>query len=68
MAKRLTELYEPGDRVEIYFERQPGRPEAESAWQTGTVVALDHPGVWVETASGGRWFVTNRRRIRPAER
>lgn len=68
MAKRLTDLYRPGDRVEIYFEEQPARPEVESGWHVGTVVALDHPGVWVETGSGARWFVTNRRRIRPAER
>lgn len=68
MVRRLTELYQPGDRVEIYFERQPEWPEAISEWRAGTVVALDHPGVWVETASGRRWFVTNRRHIRPMAR
>lgn len=67
MVRRLTELYRPGERVEIYFEQQPGRPEGKLGWQAGTVVALDHPGVWVE-AAGARWFVTNPRRIRPAER
>lgn len=65
MARRLTEMYRPGDRVEIYFK---SRPETESGWQVGTVVDLDHPGVWVVTEDGARWFVTNRRRIRPAER
>lgn len=57
-------MYRPGDRVEIYFE---SHREPEAGWQVGTVVALDHPGVWVETDDGTRWFVTNRRRIRPAE-
>lgn len=60
-------MYRPGDRVEIYLELRPEMAE-ESGWQTGTVVALDHPGVWVESDGGARWFVTNRRRIRPASR
>jgi len=68
MVRRLTDLYRLGDRVEIYFGREPGRPGPEPGWHAGTVVALDHPGVWVETASDARWFVTNRRRIRRVAR
>ena len=68
MVRRLRELYQVGDRVEIYFEPHPGRPQEASGWQAGTVVAHEHPGVWVETATGDGWFVTNRRRIRSAGR
>lgn len=62
MAKRLTDLYKPGDQVEILL----GAGSTDAYWQSGTVLARDFPGVWVETDAGGRWFVTNRRRIRPA--
>lgn len=63
MAERLTDLYKPGDRVEILLEAG----SRDAYWQTGTVLARDFPGVWVDTAAGGRWFVTNGRRIRPAD-
>ena len=60
MAERLTDLYQPGDPVEILL----GAGTMAEQWQPGTVIARDFPGVWVQTRSGGRWFVTNRRRIR----
>ncbi len=60
MPARLTEVYRPGDAVDIYFT------DAEE-WRTGVVVALQHPGVWVQTEDGAVWFVTNRRRIRMRE-
>ena len=62
MAERLTDLYQPGDPVEILL----GAGTLAEQWQPGTVIARDFPGVWVQTKSGGRWFVTNRRRIRAA--
>lgn len=61
MPERLTDLYQPGDAVEILL----GAKTPDADWQPGTVLARDFPGVWVQTAAGGRWFVTNRRRIRP---
>jgi 2-polyprenyl-3-methyl-5-hydroxy-6-metoxy-1,4-benzoquinol methylase len=60
--KRLTEIYEPGDKIEIRFSDQAN--QADAAWSSGQVVRLDHPGVWVKTKNGGLWFVTNRRRIK----
>lgn len=60
--KRLIELYEPGDKVEISF----GVPASHTneTWNSGQVVRLDHPGVWVETGDERLWFVTNRRHIK----
>ncbi len=55
MAKRLGELYGAGTAVLILLNDE---------WQTGIVVAYQHPGIWVETADGRRWFVTNRQRIK----
>ncbi|HSM57730.1 MAG TPA: hypothetical protein VK879_16370 [Candidatus Sulfomarinibacteraceae bacterium] len=60
MVRRLVDLYHPGDRVEIFIERAPTQ-----GWMPGQVTAHAFPGVWVQTDSGQRWFVTNRRRIRP---
>jgi tRNA (uracil-5-)-methyltransferase TRM9 len=60
--KRLTEIFEPGDDVEIRFGNQANH--ADSAWHSGRVVRRDHPGVWVETKNKRLWFVTNRRRIK----
>ncbi|MFQ5398664.1 MAG: hypothetical protein ACE5E7_03605 [Anaerolineae bacterium] len=56
MAKRLAELYRPGDKVEIFL--------TEVGWMAGIVTAYDPPGIWVQTSDGRRWFVTNRQRIR----
>lgn len=61
MTQRLVEQYHPGDRVEIHFERGD-----DTGWQRGEVVAAQHPGLWVRTADGRLWFVTNTRRIRSA--
>lgn len=62
MAERLTDLYQPGDAVEIWL----GEDALEAGWRPGTVIGPAFPGIWVATADGGRWFVTNRRRIRQA--
>ncbi len=59
MPPRLTDIYRPGQRVEVYF----ADPAVED-WRPGRVLALEHPGIWVQTADGGLWFVTNRKRIR----
>ena len=58
MAKRLNELYRPGDLVEIWLNAR---------WLAGHVTRLQHPGIWVSTVDGGHWFVTNGRRIRHAK-
>ncbi len=55
MARRLFELFPVGTSVEILLH---------DAWWSGIVVRHDHPAVWVETADGRAWFVTNRQRIR----
>ncbi|MFW5940425.1 MAG: hypothetical protein ACOC9C_00775 [Chloroflexota bacterium] len=60
MVRRLVELYGPGDPVEIFLEGGP-----DKGWTPGRVTERAFPGVWVQTDSGQRWFVTNRRRIRP---
>ena len=56
MVRRLTEIYDPADLVEINF--------GGDAWQPGQVIGLEHPGVWVLDGDGRVWFVTNGRRIR----
>jgi hypothetical protein len=60
MSRRLADQYRPGEPVEITFD---GRH-----WQPATVARHQPPGVWVETADGRAWFVTNTRRIRPAQK
>jgi hypothetical protein len=57
--KRIYETYDAGDRVEISFG-------ARDDWQSAVVVRREPPGVWVRTADGRAWFVTNTYRIRPA--
>lgn len=60
MPPRLSELYRPGDRVQVCFEA------AEEAWRPARVLGPQTPGLWVQTEEDGRhWFVTNGRRIRP---
>ncbi len=57
MAERLTEMYAVGTAVEILLD---------GAWTLGVVVRHDSPAVWVQTADGRAWFVTNRQRIKVA--
>lgn len=59
MAKRLTELYPPGTAVAITF--------GEEIWHEGVVARHEPPGIWVATANGRLWFVTNGRSIRLRE-
>ena len=54
MVDRLTVLYPVGTAVELYRDE----------WVRGEVIAHQHPAVWVRTADGRSWFVTNRQRIR----
>ena len=55
---RIYERYAPGDRVEIRFGDA-------GEWRAAVVVRADPPGLWVMTADGREWFVTNTYRIRP---
>jgi hypothetical protein len=59
MPQRLTELYQPGDSVEIHLTTHQGQ-----SWQPGRILRHDPPGVWVQMADGRLWFVTNTGRIR----
>lgn len=59
MPKRIYERYQPGDAVEIVFSNR-----GEDEWQPARVAALEPPGIWVQTADGQRWFMTNTYRIR----
>lgn len=59
MPQRIYEQYAPGDAVEIVFSNR-----GDDEWQPAVVVALEPPGVWVQTADGDRWFMTNTYRIR----
>lgn len=59
MVKRLSERFGVGDAVEIKLETPRG-----GQWTPGVIEEFAFPGVWVRTDDGGRWFVTNGRRIR----
>ncbi len=59
---RIYERYAPDARVEIRFGGAVGE-----AWQAAVVLRAEPPGLWVRTADGQEWFVTNTYRIRPAE-
>ena len=58
---RIYERHTPGQPVEIRFSR------AEKQWVAAVVVRPEPPGLWVRTADGREWFVTNTYRIRPAK-
>lgn len=60
MVKRLVEVYQIGDPVEIFFQN-----EESDEWRSARIMALQHPGVWAMTADCRLWFVTNGKRIRP---
>ena len=61
MPQRITDQYAPGDRVEIVFADR-----GEDEWQPAVVLRREPPGIWVQTADGGEWYMTNTFRIRPA--
>lgn len=58
MGRRLQDLYQPGDRIEILFAA------ADGMWQPAVVLRHQPPGMWVAAADGRVWFVTNTRRVR----
>ena len=58
MSRRLIDLYPLGRPVQVYFSQL-------DMWLDGVVIDHAYPAVWVKTADGGRWFVTNSRKIRP---
>jgi uncharacterized protein (DUF952 family) len=57
MTRRLVERFAVGAACRILLATPAGE-----IWVEGRVAAHAHPGVWV-TTPGGRWFVTNGRRI-----
>lgn len=60
--KRLIDLYDAGNVVQICFAHQD-----KERWHTATVLRHDPPGIWVQTNDGKAWFVTNTRHIRLAQ-
>lgn len=62
MPKRIYEQYAPGEIVEVTFSDL-----AAKQWQPARVLALEPPGIWVQTADGARWFMTNTYRIRKSD-
>ena len=60
MPKHIYDQYTPGQRVEIAFANG-----GEAEWQPAIVVRQEPPGIWVRTADGREWFMTNLYRIRP---
>jgi hypothetical protein len=59
MPQRLTERFRLDEPVEVYFA-----DNAAGQWVPGRIVALQHPGVWVQTSDARIWFVTNGKHIR----
>jgi hypothetical protein len=62
MPNRIYEQYEIGERVEIVFSHL-----GENEWRLAVVLRTDPPGLWVQTADGQQWFMTNTYRIRPSK-
>ncbi len=62
MPPRLSDLYQPGDLVQICFEAAD-----DDTWRPARVLGPQAPGLWVRTDDGRHWFVTNGRRIRPGD-
>jgi hypothetical protein len=60
MMQRLVDRFRVNDQVEVQLPTADG-----PVWHFGWVVSAEHPGLWV-SAVGTFWFVTNGRRIRPA--
>lgn len=63
MIKRLNERFKDREAVEIHLQTVDG-----ARWTGGIIDGFSFPGVWVRTEDGTRWFVTNSRRIRSADR
>ena len=61
MPQRIYDQYTPSSRVEILLFHLD-----QNAWQPAVVLRAEPPGLWVRTADGREWFVTNTYRIRPA--
>jgi len=59
LAKRLNELYRPGDEVEFTF--------GGDRWLPAFVIKSDPPGLWLRDGRGQNWYVTNGRHIRPTQ-
>jgi hypothetical protein len=57
LVERLMVMYGVGTAVEILLD---------GVWLPGVVIRHENPAVWVQTADGRAWFVTNRQRIRAA--
>ncbi|MEZ4517394.1 MAG: hypothetical protein R3C44_11380 [Chloroflexota bacterium] len=62
MPRRIYETYSTGDQVEIIFSNR-----GDDTWQPATVLRREPPGIWVQTADGRQWFMTNTYRIRRRE-
>ena len=56
---RIYERYAPGQREEIRVG-----DAAAAEWLAAVVGRPEPPGLWVRTADGQEWFVTNTYRIR----
>ncbi len=57
MTQRLVDRFAVGAECRILLSSPVGE-----IWVPGRVTAHAHPGIWVSTP-GGRWFVTNGKRI-----
>lgn len=57
MTQRLVDRFAVGAECQILLASPVGE-----IWVPGRVTAHAHPGIWVATP-GGRWFVTNGKRI-----
>ena len=59
MAQRLVDTYRLDEMVEVFFQ-----DEVAEEWRPARIVALQHPGLWVDHRGPPAWFVTNGKRIR----
>lgn len=57
MTQRLVDRFAVGTECRLLLSSPVGE-----IWVPGRVTAHAHPGIWV-TTPGGRWFVTNGKRI-----
>lgn len=62
MPKRIYDDYQSGEAVEIIFSHL-----GETTWQPARILRAEPPGIWVQTADGRQWFMTNTYRIRRPE-